>query len=496
VVQRLLQEGFYPIVWCRYVATAEYVGQELTRALPQSVQVTIITGRLGDEERRVKIDEIDPDLPHVLVATDCLSEGINLQEKFTAALHYDLPWNPNRLEQREGRVDRLGQTAAKVKAIRFYGRDNPVDGAVIEVLLDKAREIHRTLGTYVPVPEASETVMEAVFNSLFRRRQPASQQLCLFDDLEELSALHRRWDENAQRERHNRNRFAQRALKPEQVRRELEAVDAVLGDPQAVRQFVLEAAQRLGLSIGPQRAAPEVFVVDVSPAGRAGVPEAVRFELPQTPGGRWRISFVSPTPKGAEYVGRNHRLVATLARYLLEEALQRGGEAAAARCGVFRTRDVSVLTTLMLLRVRYLVEIPQQPPLLSEEALLLGRRASSHPKNAWLEPDEALKLLATARPTANMLRGEKEELLAMALGELGRWAAEDGHGAAQANPPPASPDPYQAIAARIAHRAKDLEQAHKRLRQAVRLRVRELKVTPQLPPDLLGLLVLQPEVQR
>jgi superfamily II DNA/RNA helicase len=47
----------------------------------------------------------------VLIATDCLSEGINLQEHFTGVLHYDLPWNPNRLEQREGRVDRFGQVA-------------------------------------------------------------------------------------------------------------------------------------------------------------------------------------------------------------------------------------------------------------------------------------------------------------------------------------------------------------------------------------------------
>ena len=49
---------------------------------------------------------------HVLVATDCLSEGINLQEDFDAVVHYDLSWNPTRHEQREGRVDRYGQTRA------------------------------------------------------------------------------------------------------------------------------------------------------------------------------------------------------------------------------------------------------------------------------------------------------------------------------------------------------------------------------------------------
>lgn len=74
------------------------------------------------------------------MTTDCLSEGINLQEGFDAVIHYDLPWNPNRLEQREGRVDRFGQKSSPVKAILLYGADNPIDGAVLNVLLKKGRE--------------------------------------------------------------------------------------------------------------------------------------------------------------------------------------------------------------------------------------------------------------------------------------------------------------------------------------------------------------------
>lgn len=173
IVSGLLGEGCSPIVWCRYIATAEYVAEHLKKAFSSEIQVVCLTGRIGDEERRLKIGEINPRQPRVLVATDCLSEGINLQDKFTAVIHYDLPWNPNRLEQREGRVDRYGQTAEKVKAIRFFGRDNPVDGVVLEVLLNKAREIHRTLGTHVPVPEESESVYQAVLKALFFTR-PAS----------------------------------------------------------------------------------------------------------------------------------------------------------------------------------------------------------------------------------------------------------------------------------------------------------------------------------
>jgi superfamily II DNA/RNA helicase len=94
------------------------------------LRVTSVSSRTGgEEERSAKIDELSAATRRVLVATDCLSEGINLQEHFNAALHYDLPWNPNRLEQREGRVDRYGQNAPVVKAIRYFSPDSAVDRA-------------------------------------------------------------------------------------------------------------------------------------------------------------------------------------------------------------------------------------------------------------------------------------------------------------------------------------------------------------------------------
>lgn len=475
IVQQLLEEHFYPILWCRYVATAEYLADHLRQLLPPDVQVVCLTGRIGDEERQVKINEIDSDRPRVLVATDCLSEGVNLQEKFNAVVHYDLPWNPNRLEQREGRVDRYGQPAKKVKAIRFFGRDNPVDGAVIQVLLDKAREIHRTLGTHVPVPEEGESVTQAVLEALFlRRRSIQPEQLVLDLGVPGVEELHRQWERDAERERINRTRFAQRALKPEEVQRELEATDAVLGDPDAVREFVLAAAQRLGLSVTPDRRSG-VYRVAVSEEATATLPEAIRLALPSARTGHWLVSFQSPTPEGAEYLGRNHRFVGALARYLLEEALSAGGKATASRCGVLRTRAVDTLTTLFLLRVRYLVEQPQTRPLLSEEVLVLGARELGGGGSDWLGDGQALRLLAQAKPDANIPLPEKRELVQRALDTWPALANE--------------------LRDHVAQRAKVLEESHKRIRQAVSLRVRELKVRPQLPPDLLGILVLQPVVQ-
>ncbi len=480
LVAGLLHAGFHPILWCRYVATAEYLArglQEALRTTHPGLHVVAVTGRTGDEERRARVEELAREPGRVLVATDCLSEGINLQDGFDAVLHYDLPWNPNRLEQREGRVDRYGQRAKVVKAIRYFSPESAVDGVVLDVLLNKAREIHRTLGTHVPVPEESETVTEALLNALFLRggrTRGEAEQLQLFED-HDLAAFHSRWDLDADRERVSRTRFAQRALKPDEVRRELEAADAVLGDPAAVRDFVLAAAQRVGLHLAPEKQT-DVFRVALGPGARATLPEALAFALPPGDAGHWRISFSSPTPEGAEYLGRNHRFVAALARYLLEEAMTRGPGAAAARCGVIRTRAVARRTVLLLLRVRYLLRQPERPPLLAEEVVVSGFHPGSRADSRdWLTDDDALRLLGTARPEANIPLGEKQQLTGEALAE---WPALEG-----------------ALHRHLEKRAAELEKSHRRVRQAVALKVREVNVAAQLPPDLLGLLVLQPVVE-
>jgi superfamily II DNA or RNA helicase len=498
IVRSLLQERFHPILWCRYVATAEYVADHLRQQLDPEVQVVCVTGRMGDEERRAKIGEIETDRPRVLVATDCLSEGVNLQEKFTAVVHYDLPWNPNRLEQREGRVDRYGQPARRVKAIRFFGRDNPVDGVVIEVLLNRAWEIHRTLGTHVPVPEESESVTQAVLEALFLRggRGAAGPQL----GVPGVAEFHGRWKRDAERERINRTRFAQRALKPEEVQRELEATDAVLGDPTTVREFFLTAAQRIGLAVAPDRR-QGVFRVSVTSEATATLPEPIQSALPnrsllaahRSP--FWFISFDSPTPEGAEYIGRNHRFVAALARFLFEEALNRPGNATVSRCGALRTRAVNELTTILLLRVRYLVEQPQARPLLSEEVLVLGFAGLGGNEARWLEARDALRLLAEAKPDANIALTEKRELVERALASLGDWSAiASSEQRAESGGQRVGVPGY--VRERLIQRARELEAAHRRIRQAVSLRVRGLEVKPQFPPDLLGILVLQPVVSR
>jgi superfamily II DNA or RNA helicase len=470
VVKSLVEEGYHPIVWCRYIATSDYVAEALAKALSRpykDLKVTAVNGTYSEDERRLKVEELEQSRRRVLVATDCLSEGVNLQKHFSAVVHYDLPWNPNRLEQREGRVDRFGQSAKKVKAVLLYGYDNPVDGALLEVLLRKAREIHKALGVYVPVPLDSETVMETVLKSLFKKAKYDGGQERLFDVDEDLSMIkgefHESWDKVADREKESRTRFAQRAIKPEEVESELKTTDDVLGNASEVARFLQETSGRLGFGLRSLKN-------DVWELETKGLPATTLFSLGDVPA-KWRITFKSPTPEGLAYIGRSHPLVETLSEYMLDLAFHpHGSEQPAARLGVIRTTDVGTRTTLLLLRIRYLLyERGEETPGLAEETVCWGFEGIPS-QLLPIEPDKAQELLDSARPAGNVALSEKRETLDEMLKQ---WKLIQ-----------------QALKPALEQRAKALQEAQTRVRSV--LKQQRLKVELQLPPDLLGMVVLLP----
>lgn len=117
--------------------------QMLTELLEsQGIATVVINGQMGLQERALAQQRFREDAD-VLVSTDAGGEGVNLQFAHLA-VNWDLPWAPTRLEQRIGRVDRIGQ-AHPVKAFNLILEDS-VDQRVLEVLEDKLATIHAELG--------------------------------------------------------------------------------------------------------------------------------------------------------------------------------------------------------------------------------------------------------------------------------------------------------------------------------------------------------------
>ncbi|MEQ9355517.1 DISARM system SNF2-like helicase DrmD [Coleofasciculus chthonoplastes] len=116
------------IIFTEYRATQKWLYEILaTQGLAQDERLMLLYGGIDAQEReRVKAAfQAHPDVANVriLLATDAASEGLDLQNYCSRLIHYEIPWNPNRMEQRNGRIDRHGQKADQVHVYHFVGKD-------------------------------------------------------------------------------------------------------------------------------------------------------------------------------------------------------------------------------------------------------------------------------------------------------------------------------------------------------------------------------------
>ena len=462
-VGQLLKDGYHPVVFCRYIATAHYVAGHLKTKFPQAT-IEAITGEFAPEERRERVEDMGEADSRVLVATDCLSEGINLQHLFTAVIHYDLAWNPTRHEQREGRVDRFGQQAPEVRCTMLYGQDNPIDGFVLKVILRKGEAIQKELGVMVPLPEDDARINQALVKAALMRREHRAPAIMLqesfdFGEPERLLApLQAQWQDALEKAKANRTVFAQRRIRPDEVLPEWHKQQQALGAQADVKRFLQSACVRLGSPLDNTRHATQVRFTPQH------LPEALRLRLADE--GLDAAQLID-----FDELHRSHPLVGLLAQHLLEDALG-NTQPVAARCAATLTNDVEVATTLYLLRVRHqLSYVRRREPfqMMAEETVALAVRGRANPE--WLADDQAARLIECT-PSGNLPPEAVQREVRQALEFLA-----------------AHPQQLQALAQQ---RADALLDDHKRVREAAR-DVGQYNVNPCLPVDVMGVYVLLPD---
>ncbi len=431
IVRFSLSSGMNPIVFCQYIQTADYVGRYISEHLAndrkyKKVAVEVITSRLADEERKMKIDELVRTEAHVLVCTDCLSEGVNLQQGFEAVIHYDLPWNPNRLEQRNGRIDRYGQTSPTVLISTLHSKNNPVDDIVLNVLYKKQEEIRRKLGVYLPIADNDATLMETIMKRIFEAKAPTRtdyMQLSLFDEdpewlkqqEEEREIQLKRMEEN---EKMSHTYFAHnnKQMDPIRLTATLNEAKAVIGGVDDTRDFVIQ--ELLNANVNVKTDAPLCYSFNL-----LELPSQLRhyFKDNANKADVVRISFASPTPKHYMYIGRNHIFVEDLSRAVVNESVN-GGELAACRAMVIETSEVAKNTTVLLMRVRSVIRDKKvtDRELVGEEMIFLGYRGriDSHD---FLSQEEARHLFLDTKASGSIDLATQKLLLSNAV----RWVDDE-----------------------------------------------------------------------
>jgi len=464
----LIKKGANPVVFCRYLATAEHVRDGLRKAFPK-LTIESVTGVLTPDERRDRVADMameddDKRVQRLLVATDCLSEGINLQQLFDAVVHYDLSWNPTRHQQREGRVDRFGQPAEVVRSIMMFSPDSAIDGAVLDVILRKAEEIRKATGVTVPLPDERGPVTDALMASMMLRRG-VPRQMTLDLRLDDgTSAMEARWRDAEENEKRSRARFAQNAMKPQEVAPEWEKVRTLLGSPTDARMFVERAMARFGVPLETRKT---VLLAHLNALETGLRDRLAGLELT----GSVRLATAEPAPSGTALLTRTHPLTSTLAEALVEASLDPESLSGLGigRVGAWPSLAVQQLTRVALLRVRFklTVHARKERLLLAEEAALVAIRG-----DRIVAADEPARDLLNAPATADLARVARDRFIAKAKEDLPVLLAGP-------------------IASFVRSRAEELMADHARLRSASGSASR-VTVEAVQPPDVIGLFALIP----
>jgi SNF2 family DNA or RNA helicase len=235
------------VIFTEHKDTLNYLSDRIRSLLGKPEAVVVIHGGLlRDERRRIQNSFIQDKEVFVLVATDAAGEGINLQRAHLM-VNYDLPWNPTRLEQRFGRIHRIGQT--EVCHLWNLVAEETREGYVYSRLLRKIEEQRRALG---------DSVFD-VLGELFRElslRQLLVEAIRYGDTPEVKAKLHQAVDnladQNKVRALIDEKALAKDAMdisRIQKIREDFERAQAKRLQPHFVLSFFVAAFKQLGGSI-------------------------------------------------------------------------------------------------------------------------------------------------------------------------------------------------------------------------------------------------------
>jgi len=242
-------------------------------------------------------------------------------------------------------------------------------------------------------------------------------------------------------------------------------VDEAIGNVKSVEKLVTGSLRHLGASIRHDGTGFLMNLTNLPPHLKDHFTDAANV----------KASFVSPTPRGYRYIGRNHIFVEQLCQFMLALAFSPNPDYhRVARTSVIRTDAVNIKTTLIQFRVRNVIkEVKSEREVISEEMYLWGYEGTD-PSGPKLSYESARKLILEAKSIENLSTEFQHETIERELHHFGVM----------------EPD-FLKLAE---YRAEMLLEAHSRFKNLVGGRRYE-KVYPVLPPDVMGIYILIPKPQ-
>jgi len=346
------------IIFTRYKDTLEYLEKEIPRRLKSLVSkenVITVHGDHNDALRNERLAEFQKLDTGILIATDCISEGINLQHMANQIIHYELPWNPNRLEQRNGRVDRYGQKEEKVHIYTLIMNDT-LDATISEVLIRKANRIRTDYGFAPPFFGDDNSLFDMIQDIKGVKASVPQKSLGDFgvsdekngaDNKKEVVQKVNPFDDDVIENIKSESFYGQADVDLTEIRKRLQETEAIVGTQEDFEKFVLNGFKQFGCSIVENGDVFETIRIELSEqlkvTGHDDVIEKATFDP--------KIAIENPDIK---HLNVGHPIVKRLFELVKIDFFDPQKENYG-RTAVITTSDVSKVTGLYYFLVRFSV---------------------------------------------------------------------------------------------------------------------------------------------
>jgi len=394
------------VIFTRYVDTMNYLAQQIQRDKRYAnAIIPIIHGGLNERQRREIFRDFERAKVGVLVATDAISEGINLQHAAAQVIHYELPWNPNRLEQRNGRVDRFGQRKPVVY-VRTMVMDETLDATILKVLVEKAAQIRRDYG-FSPPYFGDET---NILDLLEQHDVTLGPKQLTFEDLAAGTPdepVENPFAEETLERIKGDSFYGQTHISLPEIERRLEETAATVGSPEQIQRFLFSGLNRFGCSV-VENADGSWRILITNPALQTASMGEMIERATFDP--EWALDDPDVT-----LLDVRHPLVRRLIEEVKQNAFREKGDRKGCpygRTAYVVTPDVAEVTALFHLLARYVVHT--EPASIVEELLPTALPMYSN-QPSIVSRQQASRLLAAQPSAQTRTASEVQEALTDAL---------------------------------------------------------------------------------
>ncbi|MBN1215714.1 MAG: DEAD/DEAH box helicase [Candidatus Lokiarchaeota archaeon] len=359
------------IIFTRYIDTLTYIKENLLEKKQNTLkfkefEILTVHGRMPSQRRQDNYNKFLESEQGILISTDCMAEGIDLQFSANQVINYELTWNPNRLEQRNGRIDRFGQPEENIY-IRTLIMKDTIEMNILEALVKKADEIKKAYGFIPGFFGDPEKIIDHIREKRMKKKEIDLQTtldkwLTFSKSLDDVLSVF--FSEHKIKEMVEDSFYGHNNINLQEIEERMKLTEENIGNEKTLLSFVRKAVDLYGGKVKLKQKQMEIYEITLPDHIQKDI--GVKFDEGYliTPNRE-----INAQHHNIEGVHLKNPIVSGLIEKIKNEAFSIDNEFYG-RTTAFSSVKVSKISTIINIKIRYIINT--EPKTLMEEIIHFG----------------------------------------------------------------------------------------------------------------------------